>query len=74
MYILEGEMKGYYWLPDDPGSMKEIVHEKGDLIMMKPGLVHAYEAIQRTLAIELFPESYKSEDNIYPDNFIRESG
>jgi len=73
MYVLEGEMKGYYWLPDNPTAIKEVVHKKGDLITMKSGLVHAYEAVERTLAIELFPESYESDDNVYPNNFIKES-
>lgn len=41
------------WLPDNPGEMKEVIHKKGDLITMKSGLVHAYEAIEKTIAVEL---------------------
>lgn len=74
MYILEGKMRGFYWLPDNPGEMKEVIHKKGDLIIMKSGLVHAYDAIERTIAVELFPESYEAKDNVYPNNFIKELG
>jgi quercetin dioxygenase-like cupin family protein len=70
MYILEGEMKGFYWLPDVTGEVKKVVHKKGDLITMEPGLAHAYEATLRTVAIELFPESYESDDNVYLENVV----
>lgn len=33
---------------------------------MKSGLAHAYEAIERIAAVELFPESYEAKDNVYP--------
>lgn len=68
MYVLEGKMKGYYWLPEDPNNMKEKVHEKGDLISIKTGLVHAFEAIDRTMAIEMSPDSFNIEDTYYPNN------
>lgn len=70
MYVLEGKVKGYYWLPEEPERLQEKLHEKGDLITMQPGLTHAFEAMERTVMIELSPNTFDIEDTFYPNNML----
>ncbi len=68
MFVLSGKMKGYYWLPENPVGLQEKIHAKGDFITIKPGLTHAFEALERTVAIELSPDTFNIEDTFYPNN------
>ena len=68
MFILEGKMEGFYWLPNNPNFFQKQIHCKGDFITIFPGLTHAFEAIERTVAIELSPDTFDIEDTFYPNN------
>lgn len=68
MYVLTGEMKGFYWLPEDSRGLEKRIHKKGDFITIRPGLAHAFEAIERTMTIELSPDTFIIEDTFYPNN------
>lgn len=63
LYIIEGKLKLYCWLPDQP-EIEEHILEAGHLITIQPNLAHAYEAIERTLALETGSRSYDPADTI----------
>lgn len=66
-YLIDGLMTGYFWLPDEPDQIHEIELRKGDLLTVEPGLVHAFQAIERTLVVELSPDTFDCQDVYYPE-------
>lgn len=64
IYIIDGKIRLYYWLPEKP-KIKEIIIESGHLITINPGLGHAYEALEHTLAFEMGSHPYNPADTIY---------
>lgn len=73
MYVLTGKMNGFYWLPEDPSGFEERIHKKGDFITIRPGLTHAFEAMERTITIELSPDIFSIEDTFYTNNMPERS-
>jgi len=72
MYIIQGKMKLYYWLPGQP-DIEEIVVETGHLITLKPNLGHAYQALEYTLAFEMGTHPYDPTDTVYEQKTNTES-
>ena len=64
VYIIKGKVKIYYWLPEKE-EIENILVESGDLITIKPGLGHAYQAIDNTLAFEMGSHPYNPADTIH---------
>jgi|GEM_PF-2789940 len=63
IYIMEGKGRFYYWLPEKV-EIENVLVESGDLITIKPGLGHAYQAIENTLAFEMGSHPYNPNDTI----------
>lgn len=64
LYIIDGKLILYYWLPGKP-EVEETLVESGHLITIKPGLGHAYKAINKTLAFEMGTHPYDPADTVY---------
>ncbi len=64
LYVIDGKMILSYWLPGKP-DVEETLVESGHLITIKPGLGHAYKAINKTLAFEMGTHPYDPADTIY---------
>ncbi len=71
MYIIDGKVTLYYWLPDK-SEVEETLVESGHLITIKPGLGHAYKAINKTLAFEMGTHPYNPADTIYDYRMMAE--
>lgn len=71
IYIIEGKGKLYYWLPEKV-EIENVLVESGDLITIKPGLGHAYQAIENTLAFEMGSLPYNPADTINDYRIIGE--
>ena len=69
MYVVSGKMKMYFWLPDHPENLEEVIVKKGDLITIQPNLAHGVEAIEDTLVVELSPNEFDISDVFYPKSF-----
>lgn len=52
IYIVDGMMKFYFWLPNKP-EIEEIVVEGGDLITIEPKLGHAFAAMKKTFGLKI---------------------
>ena len=66
-FILEGTLKGTYWLENDSEAYQEIIHEPDTLIIIKPDLFHTFESItKKTRALEFSPQSFDLKDTFYP--------
>lgn len=64
MYIIEGKITVYYWLPQE-SKIDEVIVEAGDLLTFEPGLAHAYKALEQTFAIEMGSILYDPDDTIF---------
>ena len=64
LYIIEGKLKLYVWLPNSPEIDERIV-ESGHLITVKPGLGHAYKAIDHTWALEMGFGAYNAAETVF---------
>lgn len=64
LYVIDGKLMLYYWLPGKP-DVEETLVESGHLVTIKPGLGHAYKAINKTLAFEMGTHPYDQAETIY---------
>lgn len=62
MYVIQGKLRGLYSLPDHPKEIREIILTGGDLVTIRPGLVHGYEAIEPTIAVEFSAQVHDPSD------------
>jgi len=65
LYIMEGKLKAFFWLPSRP-ALEEVILTEGDLVILEPKLAHAYQALERTIGIEIGACAYDPQDTI-PD-------
>jgi len=63
MYIIDGKMKLFCWIPSQ-SEIKEFIVERGDLITIKPQLGHAYQALEKSLAFEVSSLPYDPKDTV----------
>lgn len=62
-YVLQGEIKAYLHLIDNPLEETEIFLKAGDLALFLPGSYHALTAVTETAyAIEVSPLKYEADD------------
>lgn len=64
LYIIEGELKAFFWNGDAPSSPTTEILKKGDWLTIYPGTFHRYEAVCRTLLLEVSNEAYDANDTI----------
>jgi quercetin dioxygenase-like cupin family protein len=64
LYVIEGELKAFFWSGDAPLSVTTKVLKKGDWLTIYPGTFHRYEAVCRTLLLEVSEEAYDASDTI----------
>ncbi len=63
-YVIEGQMKGIFWQPDEEQDRHERLLKKGDWVTVYPGTFHRYEPEQRTLVVEVSDLPYDAADCI----------
>lgn len=68
LYLIEGELIGYFWDPETPSIRKQEPLKKGTLIEIQPGLAHAFEPLMRSLLVELSPDPFDKNDCEYVTN------
>lgn len=71
LYIIEGKLKLYCWIPSHD-EIQEHLLEAGQLITILPNLAHAYQAIERTLALETGSIPYDPTDTVYDHRITNE--
>lgn len=64
LYVIEGELEAFFWAGDSPTLVKVELLKKGDWITIYPGTFHRYEAVSRTLLIEVSEDAYDASDII----------
>lgn len=62
LYILKGNVWGYYWDPQNPGDARKILLTPGQIVTIPPGLAHAIEAVEGALAVEFSPNPFDITD------------
>ncbi len=65
LYIIEGKLQGYFWLPEHPKTMQKYIFMPGELVTIPAKIAHAYRAIEKTLALELSAASFDPADTCY---------
>lgn len=64
LYVIEGELKAFFWAGDAPSSVATELLKKGDWLTIYPGTFHRYEAVSRTLLIEVSEDAYDASDTL----------
>lgn len=64
MLIINGTLKAKYWLIDNSDESIEFILEPGDIVNVKPGVVHVYISKDGASAIEYSPQMLNIEDQI----------
>lgn len=65
LYIIEGSLQGYFWLPEDTTNIQKITFTTGDFITIPSQIAHAYQAYEKTLVLELATIPYDPSDTYY---------
>ena len=63
-YVIEGQMTAHFWTQEKSNNPTEVVLKKGDWVTVYPHTFHRYEAIERTLILELSHQAYDSNDSV----------
>jgi quercetin dioxygenase-like cupin family protein len=64
LYVIEGELKAFFWAEDAPSLVTTEILKKGDWLTIYPGTFHRYEAVSRSLLLEVSEEAYDASDTI----------
>lgn len=67
-FVLEGEVIGYLWDPENPGDHRKETFRKGDFFDIKPGLAHGVATPSKATIIELSPQIFDCDDCEYVPN------
>lgn len=68
-YILSGKFKVLIAKPDSPEKIKKIILEEGDVIKIPLGIIHRFEALEKSVILEMTSES--REGTSYEDDVIK---
>lgn len=72
VYVIEGNLEAYFWLPEDPQIKKHITVNQNQMMIVKPGLAHAFQTLEKkVISIEFSPQPFlHSDDFISPNPFL----
>ncbi|MDF2867369.1 MAG: hypothetical protein K0S11_839 [Gammaproteobacteria bacterium] len=65
LYIIEGKLTGYFWLPEDTTTLQKFTFTPGELITVPANIAHAYQAVEKTLVLELSTTRFDPADTCY---------
>ena len=68
-YILSGKFEVLIAKSSFPEKVKKIILESGEIIIIPPGIIHRFKALEESNMIELTSES--REENAYEDDVVR---
>lgn len=72
LYIVQGQLKAYFWFPEGSQEKKSLILKKGYFLKIRKGLAHAYEALSLCSAIEFSPNVFDINDYYdVPNPFIQ---
>jgi quercetin dioxygenase-like cupin family protein len=64
MLVLDGELKGKFFLPDAPDDVLELTLTQGDVVCCGTPVVHSFRAPEYAIAVEYSPDRYAVDDFI----------
>ena len=67
IYVISGKAVLKLWLPIPQFNIEEEIIKKNDFIIIRPGVVHEFKAIEPTMLLETSPNSFNLADNFYPE-------
>jgi quercetin dioxygenase-like cupin family protein len=62
--VITGKLAACFWLPEQPQTGEKFVLIPGMHVSIPPGVVHVYEALEPSLAVEQAAQSFKLSDTV----------